>query len=808
MAGGEGSRLRPLTCNLPKPMVPIMNKPVMTYGIELLKKYGIHTIGVTLQYLPNIIQDYYEDGLEYGVELHYFIEETPLGTAGSVKNAQSILDETFIVISGDALANINLSKALEFHKKNNSIATLILKRVEVPLEYGVVVTDEKGAITRFLEKPNWGEVFSDTVNTGIYILEPEVLDYLKAGEKFDFSQDLFPMLLKDKKPIYGYITDEYWCDIGDLQSYLQAHYDMMDGKVGFNVQAKQLAEKVWVGENTEIHPEAEIKGPCYLGNYNQIKKGAKILPYTVIGDYNYIGEGTSIKKSVLWNYNILGKNVEIRGAVLCNKNELKNNVCTFEGAVIGEGCQLHDYSKVNPNVKIWPEKVIEQRMVVQENLIWGTRYKKTLFGKDGIKGKFNTDITSSFMARLGAAFGAQLKEGKKLGVSCDHNNSSLMLKYSLIAGALSSGLEVFDLGQLTTPILRYAVRSLGLHGGVHIFADQYDIRETYIHLVNEKGANLPPSIERKIENLFVRDDYQKQTPDKIRKIRNVNDIPVFYGRSLLNSIDKDAISQKQFKILFQSGDELTASVFYNIARDLNCHIEIADNLSEKMQKEGIYDIGIKMNNNGEILELYDEKGNRVKNEMMLALINLLCLKKNEKGELVIPYNAPQAIEKMAERYQGKVVVRAKSSKQAMMEELLKRGCQSSDSGFDQFLLYFDGMATIVQLMDRIAKEEKSFLNLLEDIPNFYMTEKAIECPWRVKGRVMRSLIEDESRGQNHVELFEGVKINHESGWALILPDSDEPVFRIYSEGVSEEYAEELTNFYENKINEIKSQFQS
>jgi nucleotidyltransferase len=389
-----------------------MNKPVMTYGIELLKKYGIHTIGVTLQYLPNIIQDYYEDGLEYGVELHYFIEETPLGTAGSVKNAQSILDETFIVISGDALANINLSKALEFHKKNNSIATLILKRVEVPLEYGVVVTDEKGAITRFLEKPNWGEVFSDTVNTGIYILEPEVLDYLKAGEKFDFSQDLFPMLLKDKKPIYGYITDEYWCDIGDLQSYLQAHYDMMDGKVGFNVQAKQLAEKVWVGENTEIHPEAEIKGPCYLGNYNQIKKGAKILPYTVIGDYNYIGEGTSIKKSVLWNYNILGKNVEIRGAVLCNKNELKNNVCTFEGAVIGEGCQLHDYSKVNPNVKIWPEKVIEQRMVVQENLIWGTRYKKTLFGKDGIKGKFNTDITSSFMARLGAAFGAQLKEGK------------------------------------------------------------------------------------------------------------------------------------------------------------------------------------------------------------------------------------------------------------------------------------------------------------------------------------------------------------------------------------------------------------
>ena len=176
MAGGEGSRLRPLTCNRPKPMVPIANRPVMEHIIDLLKKYGIKDIAVTLQYMPEIIKDHFGDGSEYGVNLNYFIEDIPLGTAGSVKNAEDFLDETFIVISGDALTDINLDKALAFHWNRNAVATLVLKRVENPIEYGVVVTDKTGKITRFLEKPSWGEVFNDTVNTGIYVLNPEILN--------------------------------------------------------------------------------------------------------------------------------------------------------------------------------------------------------------------------------------------------------------------------------------------------------------------------------------------------------------------------------------------------------------------------------------------------------------------------------------------------------------------------------------------------------------------------------------------------------------------------------------------------------
>ncbi len=256
--------------------------------------------------------------------------------------------------------------------------------------------------------------------------------------------------------------------------------------------------------------------------------------------------------------------------------------------------------------------------------------------------------------------------------------------------------------------------------------------------------------------------------------------------------------------MLQSSDKLTNSVFYNIAKELKCDIELTDGLSDEMFAKSAYDIGIKMNNNGEIVELYDEKGNKVKNEKLLALNSLLCMKNKENLELVIPYNAPQAIEEMAQKYQCKVV-RAKSNKQALMEEILKRSCIINEGEVDQFSLYFDGLAAVVHLMNTMAKEEKSLSALMEDIPKFYMSEKAIECPWRAKGRVMRTIIEDVSKGENQVELFEGIKINHGSGWALILPDSDEPVCRIYSEGISEEYAEELTDFYESKINEIKSQ---
>jgi len=223
MAGGSGTRLRPLTCDLPKPMVPILNRPIAEHIINLLKRHNITEIIATLHYLPDALRDYFQDGSGFGVQMNYAVEdEQPLGTAGCVKNIEELLDDTFLVISGDSITDFDLSAAIAFHRDKGSRATLILTRVPNPMEFGVVITDENQKISRFLEKPSTSEIFSDTVNTGTYILEPEVLEYLPANEESDFSKDLFPLLLERQEPMYGYIAEGYWCDVGHLDAYRQA----------------------------------------------------------------------------------------------------------------------------------------------------------------------------------------------------------------------------------------------------------------------------------------------------------------------------------------------------------------------------------------------------------------------------------------------------------------------------------------------------------------------------------------------------------------------------------------------------------
>ncbi|MEG0146494.1 MAG: nucleotidyltransferase family protein, partial [Clostridia bacterium] len=231
MAGGEGSRLRPMTCACPKPMVPVMDKPVMAYALELLKRHGVTEAAVTLMYLPGRVTDYFGDGSDYGLRLTYYTEETPLGTAGSVKQAEKMLDETFVVLSGDGLTDCDLKSALAFHKEKKALATMVLKKVATPLEYGVVLTDSAGRVERFVEKPGWGEVCSDAVNTGIYLFEPEVLQYIPDNKPCDFGRELFPKLVEAGLPVYGYLMDGYWCDIGDTSAYLRANADMLDGKM-------------------------------------------------------------------------------------------------------------------------------------------------------------------------------------------------------------------------------------------------------------------------------------------------------------------------------------------------------------------------------------------------------------------------------------------------------------------------------------------------------------------------------------------------------------------------------------------------
>src|SRR5579872_5228723 len=282
MAGGEGTRLRPLTSNQPKPMVPIVGKPCMEHILELLRAHGFVDVVITVAFLPQAIRSYFGDGENLGLRIEYSVEESPLGTAGSVRLASDRLDDTFLVISGDALCDIDLEEIVAFHREKGAAVTIGLKSVENPLEFGIVVTDDEGRVERFLEKPSWGQVFSDTINTGIYVLEPEVLKQDPTDRPFDFSKELFPLLLEMGRPIYGFVLDGYWQDIGNLDQYRQANFDALDERVHLEIPGIRIRGNVWVGEGVDLHDLDAIEGPAYVGNYCRIAADATIGPYSVL----------------------------------------------------------------------------------------------------------------------------------------------------------------------------------------------------------------------------------------------------------------------------------------------------------------------------------------------------------------------------------------------------------------------------------------------------------------------------------------------------------------------------------------------
>lgn len=808
MAGGEGSRLRPLTCDLPKPLVPIMNVPIMEHIINLLKSFNITNIGVTLMYFPQKIKDCFGTGASLGVNLTYYTEEIPLGTAGSVKNAEGFLDDTFVVISGDSLTNMNLLKAIKYHKEKKAKVTIILSKVSVPLEYGVVITDKDGMVTDFLEKPSWGEVFSDTVNTGTYIIEPEVLNYIPKDKKFDFSKDLFPILLSKNEPIYGYVTTDYWCDIGDLDAYLQAHYDIMQGKININFNCANKNQSIQNSIGTIIDASAEISPQCIIGGNCRIGKNVKISGPCVIGSNNIIQDDVSIKRSVIWDNNFIETSTQIRGAILCNKVTVKHGASIFENAVIGDNCVINDRAIIKPSIKIWPHKTVDHFAIVDRNLIWGSKHSKTIFGENGLTGIINVDISPEFATRLGAAYGSIFKKGSKVVVSSTTSNSARMFKHAFISGILSVGVEVFNMSSLLTPISRHAIDFLSVEGGIHIKISEDNQNKLQVDFMDSKGASINRVTERKIENVFFREDFKRCSGMEISRLNNITDFKNYYVRSILNNVKIQDIKNKAPKICIVSPSDFVISVIVPMLTDIGC--KIASFSSSNILETGKIVDAINSNNadfaafidsNAESLVLIDGLGNVVKDDLFLSFTSLIILKNFAEAEVVVPVTAPSIIDMLAKKYNGKVI-RTKTSAQAVMEQMLAHNFLNSSStkNTSQFLLNFDAIAGLVKIIEYFCTHNTTLSNTIKEIPDFYVSKKKVFCPWELKGRVMRTLIKDK-KGEK-IELLDGVKFIFENGWALVLPDADMPICRVYSEGDSPQAAETISDEYLDKIRTI------
>lgn len=335
MAAGAGTRLRPLTYDVPKPMVPVVNRPVLEYSIENLKRHGITEILFNLHSHPEMIRNHFGDGSAFGVRLSYSHEPRLLGTAGGVKKAESFLKHgTFLVMSGDGMTSADLTHLIAFHRRRRSIATMGLKAVDTRFEYGVTLTSPEGRIQRFVEKPLWSQVFSNQVNTGIYVFEPEVLRRIPRRRVSDFGQDIWPALLAEKAPIFGCEIEQYWCDVGNLNEYRRAQRDMLDGHAGFALPGRQIQKSVYIETGARIGRGVKFIGPCVIGRDVHIAAGVLIGPYTVIGHGSRIGHGARLSHCTLWNRVQVDRRVKLEHCIIGHRARVKENISVFEGSVI------------------------------------------------------------------------------------------------------------------------------------------------------------------------------------------------------------------------------------------------------------------------------------------------------------------------------------------------------------------------------------------------------------------------------------------------------------------------------------------
>jgi mannose-1-phosphate guanylyltransferase/phosphomannomutase len=821
MAGGEGTRLRPLTSNVPKPMMPIVNRPMMEHIVELLKVHGFDEIVVTVAFMANAIRTYFGDGSEFGVRMVYATEESPLGTAGSVRNAMDELDERFLVISGDVLTDIDLGEMVRFHEEKGALATIGLVPVENPLEFGIVITRDDGSIERFLEKPTWGQVFSDTINTGIFVLEPEIFDYIEAGRPVDFSSEVFPQLLEDGKPLYGAVAEGYWEDVGTLEAYLRAHKDALDAKVALDIPGFRMSEGVWVGDGVEVHPDAVIEGPAVIGDNCRIEAGARLGEYTVLGTNVKIREQVHLQRVVVHDNAYLGEQSRLGGAVVGRACDLRRGVRLEEGVVLGDECFVGENAVVGAGVKVYPFKTVEAGAMINSSIVWESRGARSLFGRDGVSGLANVDITPEFATRVAMAFATTVKKDSTVITSRDSSRSARMLKRAMMAGLNASGVNVLDLEVASVPVTRVQARRPDTVGGLTLRLAEDDAQSVVIRFFDTNGADINEDIQRKIERLFNREDYRRVLPREIGDIGFPPRALEQYAVALESVVDVAAVDDAGFKVVVDYSYGSTSFVMANVFSKLGAEVlavnpyvstagvvefdreEHAAQVANLVRASGA-NLGAVIDPSGERLILIDDRGKVLEpTQSLLVLLTLLC-GRLEGERVALPVSTTMRATELLAAADIEVLA-TKTSAAGLMDAATDKGvgfAADLNGGFifPSFLPAFDAAASLVKTLDLLAHHDGSLSDIVEGLPRIHMAHERVITPWEQKGAVMRTLVEHSA--DRDLELVDGVKVHHDGAWALALPDPEEPITHVWAEADTEIGARQLAEEYARRIRQM------
>jgi len=818
MAGGFGTRLRPLTANMPKPMVPIAGQPVMEHIVKLLKKYNITDIISMLYFQSEQISGYFGDGSEWGVKMRYITAEADYGTAGSVRNAREFLDSRFLIISGDVLTDFDLKKAIAFHEAKKALGTIVLTRVENPLSYGIVITGKSGKIDRFLEKPGWGQVFSDTINTGIYILEPQVLDLYPAKTMYDFSKDLFPLMLREKMKLYGHVAEGYWRDIGNIEEYYNAHQDVLDGKVDLDFQGKSKVvnnTKIITGSNTHIPSGAEISGTVILGD--NVKLGPRVRIFnSVIGSGSIVGREANLNRVVAWRNVSIGPTASISESIICADSFIGEGAAIEEGCIVSDKSRIGEGARIKSNVKIWPNKEVEAGATLTSSLIWGESWSRALFSDAKVTGIGNTEITPEFAAKLGAAYGASIGGGRTVAVCRGASDISRMINRAMISGLLSAGVNVADLRTIPVPVLRQALKTGRMAGGIHVRLNPDSDEHLDIIFFDHNGRDLPTEKTKTIERLFFREDFRRAAVSETGTLDYPQRVYEAYRESFLAHINSGIFKGAKFKAVIDYGyggaSEILPGILGALGVDsvaLNAYVDPRqayyfsiggkDALKQlgSIVKSLNADIGILLNSAAEKIVVVDEKGDAIDSQgLLLKVCQLYCSQARPK-EMAIPVSGSAGVEMIAREYKSRLKW-IPSDHQAMMEaaasgESVFVGGTRGGFIFPGFQLGVDAMYSTAKIFELLIAAGEKIGKVSGPWNQYAFAAKDVACSWGKKGQVMRALMEHSEKSERI--LIDGARISENGGWVLIRPDRQKAQFQILAESGSAGEAKELVKNY-------------
>ena len=824
MAGGFGTRIQPLTNSRPKPMLPVVNRPMMENTMITLRDLGIKDFIVLLYFKPEVIQDYFGDGSKFGMNITYVIPDDDYGTAGAVKLAQEhIGDDNFIIISGDLVTDFDFKKIFEYHAHKESKLTITLTSVENPLEFGVVIANEEGKIEKFLEKPSWGEVFSDTINTGIYIIEPEILDYIPKGENFDFAKDLFPLLMEEGVELMAGNAQGYWRDVGNPDSYREAHEDIMSGRVNFKMPGEPhtypdgLLHSV---ESYTLEEGVEIIGNVVLGSNVTIGKRTK-LKNVVIGDNVSIGEDGKISNSVIWENVEIGKGCKIDMAVICNNNVIGKNVKMTAGIILAEGCEIGELVTVEKDVTIWPDKKIEPASIVSSNVILGSKYKNSIFENGNVVGKSNVELTCEMSSKLAEAFGAQTPVGSTVVIGRDHHKSSRMLKRAFVGGMLAAGVNVIDLKSVPSSVLRYNLSNRSeMVAGIYFRQDRDDTTTTVITFYNDEALRINSDLAKKIEKAYFKETFRRVDFSQIGHVTESerHEECMNYIDAMVNSFQKRLFSCVDCRVAVDMMHGLGSDVLPTLLKDLAIDNVIFNNYHDahrlanfkslvKRSTEDIenivkalkLDAGFLVYPFGQRLDMVCDNGKMLSMQsalqVVLTLLNMEGSPENKK-RVFLPTWAPDII-----KYDNLEIERGKYAnftvKHLKQYDLI--ATVDGNFAFTEFSVYRDSMYATIKILEMIVKHEVKLSDLVKDVEEFYYHQTQISCTQALKGKMMRKFLED-AKGKKSSST-DGVKIwLDETDWILMIPDQYGDHLNLFIQAKDEANGKEIIQEYEEKIN--------